>query len=856
MGKVKMFYVGKIILLPALEKRPASFKSGKSTFTDRQEFRKMRRGKLMVVALSMLVLSCSPTLEKQVQYAIDEEDYVKQEQILRQLILENTYRHDYSIKRIECNLADHYSALGDDNRRIGELRLALENYEKSLSFRHNSIIVSKKKIVKARVEELDQLIDYIEEGGISEFQFQVGILEMAYRTSSPTNERSYLLDKLQESVISNSIILFEILSDSSSIDFDIFIKLLSFEQTNRNLSTATLNRLREFKKHYGSFHLLPSNYESRYNRIKFLHFIDSNLENMPQLESVKDTLLQKLKAYYRNNRAFNNGTIEDLYENYLSSSIIAESKKNIINRIKEYATNNTCNTVIGLKSKNLTAESVIECLNYYYPLVPNSEKYSRKIVIKVSHESLVSEIDVETYRKNVQSKYPVGKHTEANPEHIFWQSRVSYWTDEYSNAVSVVPFKTDRILGIMLENQRIERINEARRSLNNARLKLASIPPTIEKVDYKKYEFEEIGHKIYGNLEMKIEISLDGIVKKIIPIKSIVDEERKSAQGVAINDYFGNRDEVAVLPTVEILENILIQHAALEMKKELVTIGKNPRELGLQPIDPCEIEMLLKEKYGEATTIIDSLTGLIEQCLPSNGVISRELIERKPEKKVQKYNSLKQAAEHGLAATCQIVAYNEDYSCGSGTAYCISKNGYYITNHHVIGGKEYVILLKNINNKLYKKAAFVVYADKEKDLALIKTYKPFNDSATIDFHNSQVSELCDEVFYIGYPQSPIAVGVEPFVSRGIISQIIKNEEGEPTLILFDITANPGASGSAVIDQRTGILVGTLTWGFGRSITLNDVIDLIDGHAIRIKESQIVGTSVNVLLEFLKESGFY
>ena len=95
-----------------------------------------------------------------------------------------------------------------------------------------------------------------------------------------------------------------------------------------------------------------------------------------------------------------------------------------------------------------------------------------------------------------------------------------------------------------------------------------------------------------------------------------------------------------------------------------------------------------------------------------------------------------------------------------------------------------------------------------------------------------------------------------YVSRGIISQITSNNAGLPRVILFDITANPGASGSALVNQNTGDLIATVTWGAGRTINIKDILSTLRGNNINIEENQNFGFSVFEIISFLKDNKYY
>jgi serine protease Do len=137
-------------------------------------------------------------------------------------------------------------------------------------------------------------------------------------------------------------------------------------------------------------------------------------------------------------------------------------------------------------------------------------------------------------------------------------------------------------------------------------------------------------------------------------------------------------------------------------------------------------------------------------------------------------------------------------SLGSGVI--ISKDGYIVTNHHVIADADEIIITMNGSDKEY--IAKLIGTDKGSDLAVVKieakNLKPITLSHAKDI------ELGDVVFAIGNP-----FGVGQTVTQGIISALHKDHVGinqYENFIQTDASINPGNSGGALIDSR-GALIG-------------------------------------------------
>jgi serine protease Do len=136
-------------------------------------------------------------------------------------------------------------------------------------------------------------------------------------------------------------------------------------------------------------------------------------------------------------------------------------------------------------------------------------------------------------------------------------------------------------------------------------------------------------------------------------------------------------------------------------------------------------------------------------------------------------------------------------SLGSGVI--LSKDGYIVTNAHVVDDSDEIIVSID-DDKEY--TATLIGTDKDSDLAVIKIdAKNLNP---IKIGNSKNLLIGDLVFAIGNP-----FGVGQTVTQGIVSALNKNKVGinrYENFIQTDASINPGNSGGALIDSR-GTLIG-------------------------------------------------
>jgi len=164
---------------------------------------------------------------------------------------------------------------------------------------------------------------------------------------------------------------------------------------------------------------------------------------------------------------------------------------------------------------------------------------------------------------------------------------------------------------------------------------------------------------------------------------------------------------------------------------------------------------------------------------------------------------------------------------GAGSGVIISKDGYIVTNHHVIANANRIEITTS-DKKTYK--AKLVGDDAQTDLALLKVSANNLTPATIGRSDKiAVGELA---VVIGNPLGELGGSV----SAGIISAKDRNmtiEKKNMKLIQTDATVNPGNSGGGMFNQYgqlVGIVVakssGTGVEGLGFAIpttTLRDVL---------------------------------
>jgi serine protease Do len=147
---------------------------------------------------------------------------------------------------------------------------------------------------------------------------------------------------------------------------------------------------------------------------------------------------------------------------------------------------------------------------------------------------------------------------------------------------------------------------------------------------------------------------------------------------------------------------------------------------------------------------------------------------------------------------------------GMGSGVVISKDGYIITNNHVVEDAQ------EIKVTLYDKREFdadVVGTDPKSDVAVIRLKNVPPDLRAIEVDDSSKLRLGDVVLAIGNP-----FGVGQTVTMGIVSAKGRSDlgiEDYEDFIQTDAAINPGNSGGALVDMN-GKLVGINTAILSRS----------------------------------------
>lgn len=145
------------------------------------------------------------------------------------------------------------------------------------------------------------------------------------------------------------------------------------------------------------------------------------------------------------------------------------------------------------------------------------------------------------------------------------------------------------------------------------------------------------------------------------------------------------------------------------------------------------------------------------------------------------------------ALQAAVVTISLDGSHGSG--FFISRNGYLLTNQHVVGDNKFVTIRLTTGREM---PGEVLRSHKGRDVALVKVNESAMSALPLQLAPPDVAA---EVYSVG---TPLAEKFSTTISKGIVSAY--RTEGDLKLIQSDAAIHGGSSGGALVD-RFGNVVG-------------------------------------------------
>jgi serine protease Do len=160
-------------------------------------------------------------------------------------------------------------------------------------------------------------------------------------------------------------------------------------------------------------------------------------------------------------------------------------------------------------------------------------------------------------------------------------------------------------------------------------------------------------------------------------------------------------------------------------------------------------------------------------------------------------------------------------AAGLGSGFFINKEGYLVTNFHVIAGEKKISVTQFLQEgKILRRIVFkeveIVATAPFHDLALLRIKEETTDIMPVVFAPEENLGVGETVFAIGNP-----LGLERSVTKGVLSQTHRNFGG----ILYlqvDAPVNPGNSGGPLFNAR-GQVIGIINMGVSTMEGLNFAI---------------------------------
>lgn len=177
------------------------------------------------------------------------------------------------------------------------------------------------------------------------------------------------------------------------------------------------------------------------------------------------------------------------------------------------------------------------------------------------------------------------------------------------------------------------------------------------------------------------------------------------------------------------------------------------------------------------------------------------------------------------------------HSVNLGSGVIATRDGYILTNHHVIQNAQSIVIALHDDRRIEAK---LIGSDPSTDLAILKIDLPNLDSITMG--DSNKVSVGDRILAIGNP-----FGIGQTVTAGIISAKGRNSIGLNTYENFlqtDAAINPGNSGGALVNLK-GELIGISSaiysstggsQGIGFATPVNDALDVMESI---IKHGEVV-----------------
>ncbi|PZO53226.1 MAG: hypothetical protein DCF16_07560 [Alphaproteobacteria bacterium] len=186
-------------------------------------------------------------------------------------------------------------------------------------------------------------------------------------------------------------------------------------------------------------------------------------------------------------------------------------------------------------------------------------------------------------------------------------------------------------------------------------------------------------------------------------------------------------------------------------------------------------------------------------------------------------------------------------SSATGTGFFISRDGYLVTNFHVIEGRDNLTVLWNGEVVL----AELVASDPNNDIAVLRIART---TVPLTLGSSRDIRVGQEVFSMGYPLASIQ-GNELRANFGRVNAL-SGAGGDSRFLQVDVPVQPGSSGGPLIGANGAVIgiitarlddlavlqaTGSLPENIGFAIKIDYVLPLLPTGVRLVPEAQLTGT---------------
>jgi S1-C subfamily serine protease len=226
-------------------------------------------------------------------------------------------------------------------------------------------------------------------------------------------------------------------------------------------------------------------------------------------------------------------------------------------------------------------------------------------------------------------------------------------------------------------------------------------------------------------------------------------------------------------------------------------------------------------------------------------------------------------ARRGKAATAFLIVTpaGSGTASGSGTAFCLSAKGLWVTNEHVIrtvpiDGKVDLIVSSNLSTQRVFKAR-VLRRDAANDLALLQS-EGSDPLSTLPLGSTDKLEELADLYAFGFPfGKQLSVDKKDYpaisVNAGSVSAL-RTKDGKLETIEMDLGANPGHSGGPVLNAE-GKVVGMIRSGLigtkiCRAIPVEKVRDLLQAPIVEFNPPTVRRQKLGEAVSFAAKVTFF